>query len=148
MNAPQSWKVVRAEPEESSSARSLLSGSDLPTQGLDETELWCVRDGAGRVLGIAGLETWGEQGLLRSVVVEEDHRRDGVGSALVERIIKEANARGLAELYLITETAPLFFQRFGFNSFDRKNVVGPVLGSIEFKEACAETAPVMRLALR
>jgi amino-acid N-acetyltransferase len=148
MNAPRSWEVVRAELEESDSARRLLSGSDLPTQGLDETELWCVRDGAGRVLGIAGLETWGEQGLLRSVVVEESHRKDGVGSALVERVIKEANAKSLAELYLITETAPLFFQRFGFDSFDRSDVVGPVLNSIEFKGACAETAPVMRLALR
>lgn len=147
MNTPQEWKVERAGSKDWNSARRLLSDSGLPTQGLEKAELWCVRDVEDRVVGIAGLETWGRQGLLRSVAVEGRYRKGGMGKALVERIFKEAKVRHLDELYLITETAPDFFEKFGFTSYGRENVKGKVLDSTEFKGACPETAPVMKLTL-
>jgi amino-acid N-acetyltransferase len=144
---PQAWKVEKASPEDSRAARQLLSDSELPTEGLEDTELWCVREGS-RVIGAAGLEIWGRQGLLRSVAVDRRYRESGVGNALVKHVSKEASAKGLSELYLITETAPRFFERFGFEPFERKKVEGMVLNSVEFRGACSVTAPVMRLTLQ
>ena len=140
-------QVEKASAEDLESARSLLTISDLPTQGLEETELWRVRDKDGRILGIAGLETWGRQGLLRSVVVADARRNEGIGRSLVRRVTEEARERGVRELYLITETAPRFFEKLGFRPLERKRVEGEVLNSVEFKGACAETAPVMLLRL-
>ncbi|MGD1055313.1 MAG: hypothetical protein ABR867_04430 [Nitrososphaerales archaeon] len=60
--------------------------------------------------------------------------------------LKEAKARGLDELNVLTETAPNFFARFGFKSVERTSVKGNVLDSIEFREVCPDTAP-MRLVL-
>ncbi|MDA4131758.1 MAG: hypothetical protein OK454_01350, partial [Thaumarchaeota archaeon] len=51
--------------------------------------------------------------------------------------------RRIREVYLITEAAPLFFERLGFSAIDRSRVRGSVLNSVEFKGACPETAPVM-----
>jgi amino-acid N-acetyltransferase len=146
MNKQAEWKTERVGSSELKSARRLLLGSGLPIQGLKETELWCVKDREGHLIGIAGLETWGKQGLLRSVVVDQLNRNSGMGKALVERVLKEAKANGLDELYLLTETAPNFFARFGFKPVERTSVKGNVLNSIEFREVCPDTAP-MRLAL-
>ena len=141
------WKVGKAGSRDLQVARKLLSGSKLPIDGLHQAEFWSVRDGMGAVIGVAGLETWGKQGLVRSVVVEERYRRSGIGKALVERVLQEASGKGLVELYLITETAPRFFETFGFVSIERQEVKGRVLDSVEFREACPQTAPVMRLCL-
>jgi amino-acid N-acetyltransferase len=144
----QSWKVEKVKAAERQSARSLVSACGLPRGGLDDAELWCVKEEGGRILGVAGLETWGSQGLLRSVAVDEGRRKGGVGTSLVRQVIVEARKKRLREVYLITETAPLFFERLGFGAIDRSQVTGDVLNSVEFKVACSETAPVMRKDLR
>jgi len=139
---PVAWKIEKANSSDLKSARRLLLEADLPTQGLEETEIWCARDGSDRVVGIAGLETWGKQGLLRSVVVDTKSRKNGIGKAVVERILKEARTRDLSEIYLLTETAPRFFSKFGFKKVERAGVKGRVLKSVEFREVCPDTAPM------
>jgi amino-acid N-acetyltransferase len=140
------WKIEKTNPDDLGSARRLLSEADLPTQGLEETELWCARDSSDQIVGIAGLETWGRQGLLRSVVVEAKERKSGLGKAIVERILREAKARDLVEMYLLTETAPRFFAKLGFRAIERASVKGDVLKSVEFREVCPDTPP-MKLIL-
>jgi amino-acid N-acetyltransferase len=136
-------KVGRTGPK---STRRLLSDANLPIEGLEETEVWCAKDDAGRVVGVAGLESWGRQGLLRSVAVNAGNRRSGVGTALVRHILEEAKSRQLSEVYLLTETAPHFFAKFGFRKVERRRVRGEVVNSVEFREVCPDTAP-MRLIL-
>jgi amino-acid N-acetyltransferase len=146
MSRAATWRIDKVTSSELKSARKLLLKSDLPTQGLEEAQLWCAKDKAGRVVGVAGLEIWGRQGLLRSVVVKAENRQGGVGKALVKRVLKEAKARNLAESYLLTETAPNFFSKFGFKHATRSSVRGNVLNSVEFRKACPDTAP-MKLIL-
>jgi amino-acid N-acetyltransferase len=146
MSKAATWRIDKVTPSELKSARRLLLESELPTQGLEKAQLWCAKDNTGRVVGIAGLEIWGRQGLLRSVVVKAENRQRGVGKALVKRVLKEAEARDLAELYLLTETAPNFFSKFGFKHAARSSVRGSVLSSVEFRKVCPDTAP-MKLIL-
>ncbi len=148
MQSVLSWKATKVKKGESKAASQLLSASGLPIGGLDDAELWYAKEEGGRIIGLAGLETWGRQGLLRSVAVRKGRRKAGVGTSLVRRVISEARTKGIREVYLITETAPLFFERLGFSAVDRSRVTGDVLNPVEFKEACSETAPVMRIDLR
>ena len=147
MDRVQSWKVEKVKRAGRIPASKLVFATGLPRGGLDDAELWCVKGEGGRIVGVAGLETRGRQGLLRSVAVDKDHRRAGVGTSLVRHVISEARVKKMSEVYLITETAPLFFEKLGFSSIDRSQVSGNVLDSVEFKEACSETAPVMRMDL-
>ena len=142
----QSWKVVKVHEREREAANELISACGLPGEGLDDTELWCVKGEGRHLLGVAGLETWGRQGLLRSVAVEKEHRKAMVGTSLVRHVISEARKKRMMEVYLITQT-PLFFDRLGFIVTDRSSVRGSVLKSVEFKGVCPETAPVMRMDL-
>jgi hypothetical protein len=58
-------------------ARKLLSKYDLPTDRLDETELWCVRSDGGGVIGIAERYLWypGDLGKARTAEVGCRQRR-------------------------------------------------------------------------
>ncbi len=51
---------------------------------------------------------------LAALYVREDRRNTGVGSALVERVVKEARRLGIQRLYLHTETAPRYYARKGW----------------------------------
>ena len=70
---------------------ALLEAAALPIEGVDEhiATLWiAVREG--EVVGAAGLEPYGDVGLLRSVVVRGDARGRGIGAALAARVEAEA----------------------------------------------------------
>lgn len=98
-------------------------------------------------MAVAGLETWGGHALLRSVAVEDESRGSGIGSLLVTHVLNTAKSKRATEVYLLTETAPLFFRKLGFKKFARSRVKGMILTSIEFRGACPESAHVMRLVL-
>ena len=70
------------------SIRDLLEARHLPTEGA-ETHLpeflVATSETSGEVLGVAGLERYGDVGLLRSVAVLDDLAGKGLGTALVRR---------------------------------------------------------------
>jgi GNAT superfamily N-acetyltransferase len=74
---------------------SLLDRSGLPTAGVaDNFSQFLVAEADGRLVGVVGLELYGESALLRSAAVEESWRGSGVGRVLVERALDLARDRG------------------------------------------------------
>lgn len=63
------------------------------------------------------------------------------------RVLDRARAQGVHEVILLTETAPTYFPRFGFEPVTRAEAPEAVTASVEFKGACCATAAVMRLRL-
>jgi len=127
---------------------ALLARSDLPGDGLAEhtATLLVAREGA-RIVGSAALELYGRAALLRSVAVEADQRGTGLGQRLTRAALDLARARGVATLYLLTETAADFFPRFGFRTIPRDAVDPAVRGSVEFTTLCPASATAMALEL-
>ena len=128
---------------------ALLSSASLPLDGVRDAfgEGWVIAAHEGRVIAVVGMELHGEYGLLRSVAIDESWRGRGLGQALVRDRIGWARGRGLRALYLLTETAPVWFARFGFEAVDRADLPEPVRRSSEFSSVCPESAIVMRLVL-
>ncbi len=89
-------------------------GYKLPLDGLEGTKLWVLELGGGEVVGVAGLELYGNQGLLRSVAVADSMHNRGYGAALANYVICEARKSRVQELFLLTTTAPEFFKKLGF----------------------------------
>ena len=81
-----------ARPHDLRGALDLLGRSELTEQ--DVAERWghyfVVREDDGRVVGVAGLEIHGEDGLLRSVAVDPDYRGQGLAASLVEAAMERA----------------------------------------------------------
>lgn len=135
--AESDWNAIAA----------LLQQAELPLDGakdhLPHFLLALTPDGT--LAGVAGLEVYGEVGLLRSVAVAE--RKKGLGSELVRRVLNEATQNGMRQVVLLTTTATDFFPRFGFRQIARSEAPAAVQQSIEFQEACPASATVMLLDL-
>lgn len=128
---------------------ALVRECELLETGVAEAiEGFVVARAAGALTGCAGLEVYGALGLLRSVAVRTAMRRSGLGRELVARITAAASSRGLRELYLLTTTAPRFFERLGFQALERALVPAEIAESWEFRVGCPTTALPMRLGLR
>ena len=127
----------------------LLEDGGLPPDGLEgHLPTILVARMRGRVVGSAALEFYGTAALLRSVVVRRDLRGTGLGSRLTEAALRLSREFGVAEAYLLTETADLFFPRFGFRNISRSRVPSSVRSSVEFTSACPASARAMALDLR
>jgi amino-acid N-acetyltransferase len=126
----------------------LLRQCDLLETGVAEAiDRFCIASTASGLVGCAGLETYGELGLLRSVAVDASARGTGVGTRLVEAVVSAARERGLRDLFLLTTTAAPFFERRGFASVRRSSVPAEIAASWEFRVGCPQTATIQRLVL-
>jgi amino-acid N-acetyltransferase len=125
----------------------LLKGFSLPIDGVEAIipDMLVLRN-CRQVVGCAALEWYGPYALLRSVAVKGSLQRLGWGSALVLAILDVARTKGLKELFLLTETAPGFFQKHGFDIINRDDFPELVKQSLEFTSICSESATAMRLA--
>jgi len=141
--------VLRAEPARPHDLRGaldLLGRAELTDQ--DVAERWghyfVVREDDGRVVGVAGLEIHGEDGLLRSVAVDADYRGQGLAASLVEAALERAKRVQLRSVYLLTTTARDYFARRGFVDCPREEAPAAIRGSWEFRVGCPSTAAFMR----
>jgi arsenate reductase len=127
---------------------AFLAANSLPEAGLAEhaTDLLVAREGE-RLVGTAALEAYGRDALLRSVAVAPDARGTGLGVALSRAALDRARATGVGRVFLLTETAPLFFRRLGFRDVERASVPESIKGTVEFASACPASARVMVLDL-
>ncbi len=140
-------KIEEAHSEDVPKILSMLEGAGLTREGVDDAKHYVVRADGNRIVATIGFEVWGSQGLLRSLVVEEDERGKGLGSSLVLYVLELARKLRLEEVFLLTDKVGEYYLKFGFEYYDRRRVSGAVLNSAEFRGACLETAPVMRFAL-
>ena len=146
MTGAEAAPIVRpADERDYQAVAELLRAAGLPLAGVHPALTgFYVAEERGRVLGAVGLEVHGEDGLLRSAVVDPTARGTGLGLTLVDRILRHAHERGLGAVYLLTTTAESYFPRFGFSRIAREAVPDPVKASVEFREACPASAVAMR----
>ena len=124
----------------------LLESVSLSAMGVDAGAVgaYVVTEQAGTIVGVAGLETHGRFGLLRSVAVEAAHRDRGLARELVENRLRHADEAGLETVYLLTETSEAYFAKRGFRSVAREEVPESIRESAEYSCLCPESAVVMR----
>jgi N-acetylglutamate synthase-like GNAT family acetyltransferase len=131
-------------PEDLPRLTKLLDAEGLPSGDLCEpgVRLFAFRDG-GAVVGFAGLEVYGKDALLRSVVVDPARRRAGLGRAIVDVTLAEAQKLGATRAFLLTTAAKAYFERLGFASIDRASAPNTILSTRQAAGLCPSTAPLM-----
>jgi N-acetylglutamate synthase-like GNAT family acetyltransferase len=129
--------------------RRLLADAGLPDDGLADQfpAGYAVAEGPEGTVGAAGVEVHGDDGLLRSVVVESSWRGTGLGWALVADRTAWAERGGLRALFLLTTTAPDFFRGAGFEPVERDGAPPAIRASREFASVCPGTSVLMRRGL-
>jgi amino-acid N-acetyltransferase len=140
--------IERALDSDRTAIESLLAASGLPLDGLEAAmAIAIVARGSDGVVGCAAVEPYGSAGLLRSVCVAPDLRGAGLGRRLVAATEELAAANGIAELYLLTETAETWFPMLGYVAATRAAVPATLTTSAEFTGACPDNAAVFRKRL-
>jgi len=148
LGAASSLAIRRAETADLAAIRTMLAAATLPLDGVDEAfahGVVAVQDGT--IVGAAAIEPYGADGLLRSVVVGAARRGTGLGRALVSAAEALAGELGVADLYLLTETAIDWFPRLGYRVLARTAAPDAIAGSVEFTVSCVDTGVLMHRRL-
>jgi amino-acid N-acetyltransferase len=123
----------------------LLKAAALPTADLTDAHMkdFFYSGPPAAPVGLVGVEMCGDCALLRSLVVTQERRSDGLGSALVAHAENHARARGARALYLLTTTAESFFQRLGYVAAPRESAPVGIRNSREFADICPASSAFM-----
>lgn len=140
--------ITKAKNEQRQEIVELLKIENLPVNDLPVTlDNFFVATEEDKVVGAIGLEIYGNYGLLRSMVVNKDHRNKNIASQLVKELEQYATMRGNISMYLLTETASHYFERKDYQQINRDEVPTALQGSSEFSHVCPVSAIVMRKIL-
>jgi amino-acid N-acetyltransferase len=113
--------------------KRLLIGSLLPSRDAGgANQRFIVASENGRLIGCAGLQAAGHDGLVRSMAVHWTRRNAGLGTRLHERLLFEAVLAGVRTLYVVTSTAEDFFAGHGFKRVAATAVPPELQASDEF----------------
>lgn len=124
--------------------KASLTRAGLPVDDVDDPDLLFWRFESDDVpVGFAGLEIFGQDALLRSLVTLPPVRQRGIGAAMVAKMETEARARGARAIYLLTIDAAPFFARLDYVPCGRDGVPTAIAASSQFAGLCPASATAM-----
>lgn len=134
MNKQSQLKIEKVKRENLDDLFSHLKTLDLPLDGVkDHLNNFFVLLDNSQIIGSIGLEIYGEVGLIRSVGIVKSYQGLGLGQRLVENIEKYAIDQLLKEIYIFTDTAEEFFNKyFGFKNISIDKVDPRIKQSREY----------------
>ncbi|RFP09561.1 MULTISPECIES: arsenic resistance N-acetyltransferase ArsN2 [unclassified Duganella] len=126
--------------------KRMLLEEGLPQDGAQEhLAQFVVGESDGKLVCAGGLEVYGVNALLRSVVVKAGSRDQGWGRQLLTCLTEQASGLGVTTLYLLTTTAASYFSNLGFVVVSRKRIPDQLYQSHEFQGACPASATAMKM---
>ncbi len=140
-------KIAKIQKTNINLVQELLIQCDLPANDIQQ----CNQEFFGlylnnELIAVAGLETYSDASIFRSLAVKNDFRSKGYGTAIYDFVINHAKSKKLNNLYLLTTTAPSFFQKKGWHNTERDKVPEGISSSLMFKESCPSEASCMQLS--
>lgn len=135
--------IRAATPDDLLPAIALLQAAALPTDDLTPQHLAFVAEGEAGLLGVIGVELFGDIALLRSLVVSPGGRRAAIGRKLVAALELSVTKQGVRELWLLTIDASDYFSGRGFLVRSRVEAPESIRNSAEFSSLCPGDAILM-----
>jgi N-acetylglutamate synthase-like GNAT family acetyltransferase len=118
--------IRRASQNDLSILKEFLTKASLGTHGLsaEMAEYFLLLENEeGKLVGTLGIETFGETGLLRSLVVSPGQAEKDIW-LLIGQALQLANDRGLKEVFLATNKSAVLplFELLGFNPVPKEAI--------------------------
>lgn len=122
-----------------------LEAAGLPTEDLtDSGRTFFALEDAGEPVAYGGSELYGDNVLLRSVVVLPGHRGKGHGRAVTEAVLADAASAGANRAFLLTTTAEDFFRHDGFTPLERRDAPPAILATRQAATICSTATLLTR----
>lgn len=122
-----SLKVEKARVDDAASMQQLINGladkGEMLPRAVSEIyenirDYFVVRDG-GKIIGCAALHVnWLDLAEIKSLAVDDEKQKQGLGSLLVQACLDEARQLGIPTVFCLTYK-PAFFEKQGFRSVDK-----------------------------
>lgn len=125
---------------------ALLEAASLPTEDLERSSMGhflVARDVSGKVIGAIGVEHYGRDALLRSLVVAPEYRKRKLGTQLVADLEARCRSLAVANLFLLTTSVRDFFGAQRYQTIGRESVPAKLLATAEFTRLCPGSAVCM-----
>lgn len=127
----------------------LLKSSGLPYEdNMSSKVQFITKEANGNLIGCVGIEKYGEDGLLRSLAVNDSYKNTGVGQTLLVELFHNSKIEGIKKMHLLTTTADTYFEKYGFKISVRSNAPEQILQSKEFSEICPSSSIYMTLEIK
>lgn len=127
---------------------NLLEENDLPSKDVrSKPNCFYIACNDGDSVGIGGIEIYGTDGFLRSIVVERPARGDGVGAMICDVLETKAHSESVETLYLLTTTVPEFFANRGYIKIEGTDAPTMIQQTTEFNDFCPMSATCMEKPL-
>ncbi len=91
-------------------------------------------------VAFGGIEGAGGDRLLRSLVVLEGRRGQGVGAAVLAALEAFAKNEGVGRVHLLTESATAFFAAHGYQVQERSLAPTSIGATVQFRSLCPASA--------
>jgi N-acetylglutamate synthase-like GNAT family acetyltransferase len=132
-------------PWERDGVKAALVKVGLPAEDIQDKRvlLWRFETVQAIPVGFGGLEIFGSDALLRSLVTLPPLRQVGMGAAMVAMLEIEARALKCRVIYLLTASDTRLFGRLGYAACARGNVPEAVRASRQFAALCPPSAVAM-----
>jgi amino-acid N-acetyltransferase len=149
MQTDNQTRIIKAGDNHRSMIIALLQTEKLPVEDLPASlDNFFVALTGDTVTGAIGLEQYGNNALLRSMVVSREHRNKSIAFNLVRQLESYGSSLGISSIYLLTETAPTYFEKKGYIKINREDVPEELRASSEFSHVCPVSAIVMKKDLQ
>ena len=137
-----------ALPADRQTIETVLQEADLPTEGVEDTELLVLEED-GAIVGVVGFEPYGDAALLRSLALRPAWRGLGLSRALLVAVFDRLRVKGVTTAYGLTTTIPDLLLELGFAEIGRGELPGAFTDSAQLQgpQACPDTARVFQLSL-
>ena len=111
---------------------SLADKGEMLARSLSEIyenirDYFVVRQGERVIACVALRVSWSDLAEIKSLVVAEDYRRQGVGARMMAACIRETKRLGISTIFCLTYQ-PAFFKKFGFSQADKAELPRKVWG--------------------
>jgi len=98
----------------------LLASNHLPTADIYEKNITLfIGLIENEIVATIGIETYGNEALLRSLCVKEGFKNQKLGEQMLSYLLSFCKTKNIKTLYLLTTTAEHYFVRYGFEKITR-----------------------------
>jgi len=119
--------------------QDVISRPDLTLFGICQHDQW---------LAVAGIESHGQYGLLRSVATMPAMQGKRLASQLVQHAEQWARQQGITTLYLLTTSTAPYFICHGYQPLPREQAPQAIRHSKQFADLCPSSATLMHKDLQ
>ncbi len=127
----------------------LLKANNLPYEDIISSKVeFITEEQDGVLLGCIGIEKYAEDGLLRSLAVDDLYKNNGIGKKLIDELFNKSRIEGIKKIHLLTTTAEKYFEKYGFQIAERAKAPNGILQSKEFSEICPVSSTYMIMNIK